>query len=154
MNAPLPRREYTTRSDYNILKRGNRIVVTDTGWVHDQDNQKVSHIAGSSDKLIAEEKGVNNYHKLNTKYCEKAKEWWEANSSFWNIVRAEWDAYIQNHNSVALQATIDNKTLSNYFTSLAKEWTAKSITKEDLSVKLKKIIQQFSEAQVTANIGK
>jgi len=152
VNAPLPRREYTTRNDYNILKRGNRIVVTDADWVHEQDNQKVSH--GATDKLIAEEKGVNIYHKIDAKYCEKAKEWWAANSSFWTIVRAEWDEYIKNHNNVALQSTIDNKSLSMHFTALAKEWTAKSITKEDLSVKLKKVIQQFSEVQATANVGK
>ncbi len=153
VNAPLPRREYTTRSDYNILKRGNRIVVTDTGWVHDQDNLKVSHTA-TADKLIAEEKGVNIYRKIDGKYCEKAKEWWAANSAFWNIVRTEWDEYIKNHNSIALQATIDNKSLSAHFTALAKEWTAKTITKEDLTVKLKKVIQQFSEVQATASTGK
>lgn len=154
VNAPLPRREYTTRNDYNILKRGNRIVLSDSGWVHDQDNQKVSHIAGSSDKLIAEEKGVNNYHRINAKYCEKAKVWWDANSSFWSLVRAEWDTYIQTHNSVVLQRTVDNKTLTMHFTALEKEWSAKSITREELSVKLKKIIQQYAEGQVTANIGK
>ncbi len=144
VNAPLPRREYSTRSDYNILKRGNRIVVTDSGWVHDQDNQKVSHTAGTADKLIAEEKGVNNYHKINDTYCEKAKEWWAANNSFWNLVRKTWDEYIETHATIALQATIDNKTLSAHFTALAREWAAKTISEEMLTAKLRKIIQQFA----------
>jgi hypothetical protein len=32
-DAPLPRREYTIRSDYNILKRTNRINISDRGYV-------------------------------------------------------------------------------------------------------------------------
>ena len=40
-DAPLPRREYSVRSDYNILRRTNRLIVTDNGWIHEQDNQKI-----------------------------------------------------------------------------------------------------------------
>ena len=34
--APLPRREYTKRDDYNIMIRGNRHEITNDGWIHDQ----------------------------------------------------------------------------------------------------------------------
>lgn len=40
-NAPLPRREHTIRNDYNILKRTNVHEITNNGWIHDQDNNKV-----------------------------------------------------------------------------------------------------------------
>jgi len=40
-SAPLPRREYTQRSDYNITLRGNRHEITHDGWIHEQDNQKI-----------------------------------------------------------------------------------------------------------------
>ena len=39
--APLPRREYTQRSDYNLTLRTNRHEVVKNGWVHDQDNSKI-----------------------------------------------------------------------------------------------------------------
>lgn len=143
VNAPLPRREYSTRTDYNILKRGNRILVTDSGWVHDQDNQKLLR-TGDSYQLLAEEKGVNDYHRINIQYCEKAKQWWDANHFFWNMVRGEWDNYINTHNSVVLQGTIDKKRLSDYFADLAKEWNEKKLTREALGIKLKIIIQQFN----------
>ena len=42
--APLPRREYTKRSDYNMTKRGNRHEITEYGWLHDQDNQKINNL--------------------------------------------------------------------------------------------------------------
>lgn len=151
-NAPLPRREYSTRSDYNILKRGNRIVVTDAGWVHDQDNSKIAH-SGSTDKLIAEEKGINDYQKINNKYCEKAKEWWEANHYFWTTVRNEWDEYIKTHTGVILQSMVDNKRLSDHFAALSKDWGNKSISKETLNEKIKTLIQQFSEGKVPVTAG-
>ena len=53
--APLPRREYSVRDDYNILKRTNRIILTNNGWVHEQDNQKIIRGEGI-DKLLVEEK--------------------------------------------------------------------------------------------------
>ena len=40
-DAPLPRREKTIRDDYNVLKRNNRIEITDFGWEHKQDNFKI-----------------------------------------------------------------------------------------------------------------
>src|ERR1700751_3732224 len=32
-DSPLPRREFTKRSDYNVLRRGNRIYLTPNGWM-------------------------------------------------------------------------------------------------------------------------
>ena len=40
-DSPLPRREYTKRSDYNVMSRGNRQEITANGWVHEQDNTKL-----------------------------------------------------------------------------------------------------------------
>ena len=40
-DAPLPRREYTKRSDYNITARGNRHEITKNGWVHATDNSSL-----------------------------------------------------------------------------------------------------------------
>ena len=40
-DAPLPRREYSKRSDYNVMNRTNKHLVTDYGWLHEQDNLKL-----------------------------------------------------------------------------------------------------------------
>jgi len=50
----LPRREYSKRSDYNVMMRGNHVEITDEGWLHEQDNEKVIR-----DKDLALEKAVN-----------------------------------------------------------------------------------------------
>jgi hypothetical protein len=70
--APLPRREYLVRSDYNILKRENRLIITADGWIYDQNNQKIIRSKGT-DKLLTEEKGLNTCKKINESSCAPAK---------------------------------------------------------------------------------
>ncbi|MBC7892989.1 MAG: hypothetical protein H7Y12_12300 [Sphingobacteriaceae bacterium] len=74
-DAPLPRREYTTRSDYTVLRRTNRIVVSETGYLHDQDNAKVLR-NDEGETVIAYEKGINDYRRVPATACQAAQIWW------------------------------------------------------------------------------
>jgi hypothetical protein len=94
-DAPLPRREYSIRSDYNVLNRTNTISITKDGWIHEQDNQKIVRKDGEADKLLVQEKGYNIYHKVPDTKCTGAKKWWEQNKAKWVAVRKEWDEKIQ-----------------------------------------------------------
>ena len=47
---PLPRRERSVRSDYNVLDGKNRITVMSNGWVHEQDNLK--RVVSDSDSTV------------------------------------------------------------------------------------------------------
>jgi hypothetical protein len=73
-HAPLPRREYTQRSDYNITLRRNRHEIVKNGWIHDQDNDKIDRYEGK-DNLIAQEKGFNTYVKVDDSKFEAAQKW-------------------------------------------------------------------------------
>jgi len=112
--APLPRREYTKRSDYNITLRGNRHEITNTGWVHDQDNDKVLREEGKEDVTLAKEKGYNTYVKVDDSKCQAAQDWWKANSAKWVKVRTKWESVFARHQDLALQAKVDNKVLYKY----------------------------------------
>jgi len=94
-DAPLPRREYSTRSDYNVLNRTNRISITSDGWMHEQDNQKIIRKAGDADRLLVSEKGYNIYHKVADAKCAAAKNWWAKNNTEWKKVREDWAAKIR-----------------------------------------------------------
>ena len=61
--APLPRREFSKRSDYNVTMRGNRHEITSDGWVHDQDNKKIQK-EDDSQFVLAHEKGYSTYTKV------------------------------------------------------------------------------------------
>ncbi|WP_299185724.1 DUF6607 family protein [uncultured Aquimarina sp.] len=109
--APLPRREYTTRSDYNVTIRGNRHEITKTGWVHDQDNDKVIREPGKEDVIIAKEKGYNVYKRVDDKRCEVAANWWKEHNDKWAMVRGKWDEVFARNKDLSLEQKVENKAL-------------------------------------------
>lgn len=110
-DAPLPRREYSHRDDYNVMLRGNRIEITDFGWVHEQDNKKIIRKTGKEDVLLAQEKGINTYTKVADTKCQAAKKWWKENKEFWGDVRDKWSEVYERDQDLQLKAEIDGKPL-------------------------------------------
>ncbi|MFB9119855.1 DUF6607 family protein [Bergeyella porcorum] len=90
-DAPLPRREYTTRNDYNVLNRTNRQELFSWGWLHNQDNKKVLRTEGSTDVIIAEEKGLEYYKKVDDGKCIIAANYWKEYAPLWKTIRQTWD---------------------------------------------------------------
>ena len=115
--APLPRREYTKRNDYNITLRGNRHEITNDGWVHDQDNSKVIHEQGKEDITIANEKGYNSYKKVADNRCKAAKDWWSSNTDKWQLVRNKWDEVYGRNTNLTLETKVKNKPLYKHLFS-------------------------------------
>lgn len=110
-NAPLPRREFSVRSDYNILKRKNRHELTVFGHVHDQDNLKISKELNDSEKLIAMEKTYNTYKKVEDEKCTQAKEWWPKHRAYWVDVTRVWDEVLYTNNLTKFQFKKDGVNL-------------------------------------------
>ena len=115
--APLPRREYTKRSDYNITLRGNRQEITDYGWVHDQDNSKIIREAGKDDVVLAKEKGYNTYKRVADSKCKAAADWWVANNDKWQLVRNKWNEVYSRNTNLTLETKVDNKPLYKHLFS-------------------------------------
>tara|TARA_B100000405_G_scaffold26348_1_gene19023 strand:+ start:116 stop:943 length:828 start_codon:yes stop_codon:yes gene_type:complete len=114
--APLPRREFSKRSDYNVTLRGNRHEVTNSGWVHDQDNKKIQKDDGSQ-FVLAHEKGYSTYTRVPDEDCKAAVEWWEKNSNKWKMVRDKWNSIYGLNQDLALKPTVDDKKLYSYLFS-------------------------------------
>ena len=110
-DSPLPRREYTKRSDYNVMKRGNRQEITSTGWTHEQDNDKVIRKDGEKDVLVVQEKGYNVYTKVDDSKCKVAQDWWAANKDTWKIVRTKWDEVLARNTNLKLKPKVEDKAL-------------------------------------------
>ena len=128
-DAPLPRREYTKRSDYNVTVRTNRHEILANGWVHDQDNKKVIREADSEDKLLAEEKGINNYNRVDESKCKAAAEWWQENKDFWKQVRISWDEIYGLNKNLELKDKVEGKRLYDVLFGMDVKTSKKKINK-------------------------
>ena len=113
--APLPRREYTKRNDYNIMIRGNRHEITEDGWVHDQDNFKVVKDSESdSEVIIASEKGFNSYTRVDESNCKEAIKWWDENNEKWLLVLEKWNSIYSKKDDISLRQSVENKPLFSF----------------------------------------
>jgi hypothetical protein len=92
---PLPRREYTKRSDYNALNVENRHTITPDGWTHEQDNTKTMRAADGTSSTLVREFGFNDYRRIEGHDFSPAHRYWERTAAFWAEVRARWDARLQ-----------------------------------------------------------
>ncbi|PSL47845.1 hypothetical protein CLV51_102705 [Chitinophaga niastensis] len=145
-DAPLPRREYTTRKDYNVLHRTNHHEITANGSIHEQDNQKVVR-ANGQDKVIVGEKGLNTYARVDETKCRQAKEWWEQNKAFWALVRKGWDKVYGANSTINLQKKVNNEPLYKVMMVLEKKALQKELSGEALEKEIGSTLQQFATAK-------
>lgn len=141
-DAPLPRREYSVRSDYNVLRRTNRIALTDKGYVHEQDNKKIIRKNGI-DKLLVEEKGMNTYTRIDDSKCAPAKAYWEKTKDYWAKVRMAWERYLATHSTMELKTKVDDKVLHDYLFALAKDFTTGKLKVEHIDDSIEATLQKF-----------
>ena len=128
-DAPLPRREYTQRSDYNVTERTNRHEITATGWIHDQDNKKILREKGQDDVVIAEEKGYNTYMKVDDSKCQAAMAWWKENGEFWANVRASWDEVYDSDQTLHLEEKVEGKRIYEVLFEMDLDTKQKKVSK-------------------------
>ena len=144
-DAPLPRREYTKRSDYQVLRRHNRLYVSNAGYLHEQDNDKIIRNQ-SADELLAQEKGINDYRKIRENDCAIAKVWWEKNGTIWRDVRAAWSELIEQNQGIHLtQKSVNGKRFEKAINGLVSE-LATTLDKTDAATRrasIKKLIEEY-----------
>ena len=141
---PLPRREYTTRSDYNALNVENRHTIVPEGWTHEQDNTKaVRNADGSTAHTVVREFGFNDYRKVKGKDFGPAYRYWAATKDYWARVRAEWDARFVAGRGVHLMTKVDGMPIIvATFTQAGK--VEKGETVEDAEIR--KVFDSYVEA--------
>jgi hypothetical protein len=96
---PLPRREYTKRSDYQALDVVNRHALTPAGWVHEQDNTKLVIEADGTVHALAREQGLNSYTRIADYDFGAGREYWKKTSAYWSSVRDTWLRFESTHAS-------------------------------------------------------
>jgi hypothetical protein len=105
---PLPRREYTTRSDYDVLVAVNKHRIFAGGWAHEQENSK---LVLEPRHFLVREHGKNSYTRAKPADTQVAAAYWQATSGFWQQVRAEWARVFASTNRLNLQSEASGKRL-------------------------------------------
>jgi hypothetical protein len=112
---PLPRRESSVRSDYDVLIGTNRHTITPTGWVQEEENLKVALGAdGEPDAeapYLARELGVNRYERTAGFDFSAGDAYWQATAPFWADVRAAWAEVYAEHDAFVFNEVVDGTAL-------------------------------------------
>ena len=86
---PLPRREFSVRDDYQMLTGTNRISITNSGWVQEEDNLKtVLKPTGEIDEklpYLSREMGISRYELIKDFDFSAGHQYWERTQHFWEI---------------------------------------------------------------------
>jgi len=112
---PLPRRESSVRSDYQILEGTNRHTLTPTGWVQEEDNLKLvldaqGQPAGDA-PYLSREVGVARYEHIVDFDFSAGDQYWQRSGAFWGDVRAAWDAVYAERESFEYLEVVDGQEM-------------------------------------------
>lgn len=119
---PLPRREFSHRSDYQVLVARNRHTITPEGWVHEQDNQKlVLDEQGNPSHVLAHESGLNVYDREDGIDFAAGREYWQATQAYWQDVRAIWSDVLGKPDRITLLSRVDGDRLHTQLFGLAED---------------------------------
>jgi hypothetical protein len=112
---PLPRREYTVRNDYQVLLGNNRHIILPTGWVHEQQNNKVmldkEAKPNVSNPVIAREMGFNRYERIKGYDFALGDTYLKNTEPFWREIRNQWTVLSQQKAPIHLRALADKDGL-------------------------------------------
>jgi hypothetical protein len=117
---PLPRREQTTRKDYDVIVGTNRHIVTPLGWLHEQDNTKL--VLRGEPRALAREHGVNRYERSTKHDFGPAQDEWRRSESFWRDVRSAWKDVLHGRQEVIFFQSETAKPLHREIAALLAEW--------------------------------
>jgi hypothetical protein len=112
---PLPRREFSVRSDYQVLIGTNQHTITPTGWVQEESNLKVALDAEGkpivSEPVLAKEVGLNRYERLKDFDHSAGEAYRQRTEPFWEAVRQAWAEIVRERRRFTLRAPPDQGQL-------------------------------------------
>lgn len=131
---PLPRREHTTRDDYDVLVGINRHIITPWGWVHAQDNTKLDLRRNVDEPLVAREIGTNTYRRITDVDFSAARAYWSRSADYWATVRAAWERRLAQTTDVVVDLDIDGAPIMNALLELADDAATPVVERQQRAV--------------------
>lgn len=108
---PLARRDAVRNPVYDRYLGTNRHVLKPEGWVHLQDNVKMSGRNGAPVAIVQEDV-VNTYNLSDAYNPAPGDEYWAATKTYWAAVRAKWDEVIARDGGIHVQEVAETGTVT------------------------------------------
>ncbi|MGE0860112.1 MAG: DUF6607 family protein [Gammaproteobacteria bacterium] len=111
---PLPRREFSSRKDYDLLVGSNRHVILPNGWLHEQHNNKVrldAHDGLAEGAVVAREIGLNRYERIAGFDFSEGDRYVERTAALWSAVSARWATLAAGGEVLSLKGAPDKDQL-------------------------------------------
>ncbi|MFK7829068.1 MAG: DUF6607 family protein [Congregibacter sp.] len=108
---PLPRREFSVRSDYQALYGAHRISVYAGGWTQEEDTLKLaldeSNRPLKSQPYLAREAGLSRYERIRDFDFSAGDKYWDLTREFWAAVRDYWSQLYQQKEGFELASRVE-----------------------------------------------
>ncbi|MCL4713839.1 MAG: hypothetical protein KJZ75_02945 [Hyphomonadaceae bacterium] len=104
---PLARRDAIRNPPYERYLSINRHALTPTGWVHEQDNEKIG-VRDGRPVAIVHEDGVNTYNHFSDYPVAAADAYWRDTAEYWAGVRRAWDEAVARGRGVYVEEEAQN----------------------------------------------
>ncbi|MBL8299176.1 MAG: hypothetical protein JNN30_12635 [Rhodanobacteraceae bacterium] len=138
---PLPRREYTKRNDYQVLGAVNRHTLTPSGWMHEQDNEKLQLDADGRTTALVREIGINSYVRTDQIDFSPGQAYWNRTRDFWREVREAWAQAARERKSYELQQMLDERPrFEALFTLAEKAGNGETVTRTQIDAVLQRAL--------------
>lgn len=109
---PLPRREHSVRSDYDVVEGVHSVVITPTGWVEERNMWKRATEGGKATEpphYLAQEIGIDRYERITAPGLAAAEKYWSRTSAYWALARQIWREEIGKRDRFTLQDEFEGK---------------------------------------------
>lgn len=145
---PLARRDAVRNPVYDRYLGTNRHILTPNGWVHIQDNVKMSGKAGGQPVAVVQEDVINTYDR-STGYSPAAGDaYWAKTQGFWAAVRQAWDDAVAAGNGVHLQQEAQTGSVTGApLMDLAQSLADGETTEADAVAQARVLIAQATSAR-------
>ena len=74
----------------------------------------VKDLKSDSEVIIASEKGLNRYTKVDESKCNEAIKWWDKNNEKWSFILNKWNSIYSKKNDISITQTVENKALFSF----------------------------------------
>ncbi len=103
---PLARRDAVRNPVYDRYLGTNRHILKPAGWVHLQDNVKMSGRNGTPVAIVQEDV-VNTYSVSDAYNAAPGDDYWAATKDYWAAIRAKWDEVIVRDGGIYVEEVAD-----------------------------------------------